>query len=136
VDRIRTLEREDRTFVRPQNFSLNGYLGCAWGMMRGERKTVTVKFFPPASRLVAETTWHPTQEIAFQTDGTILFSATVDGLEEIMRWVLTYADCAEVISPPELRAIITGRLLGAMARYADTSPSSDQAEQGNACEQP
>ncbi|MBT9176114.1 MAG: hypothetical protein DDT20_00416 [Firmicutes bacterium] len=136
VDRIRTLEREDRTFVRPPNFSLNGYLGCAWGMMRGERKRVTVKFFPPASRLVAETTWHPTQKITFEPDGTLLFSADVDGLEEIMRWVLTYADCALVISPPELRTAITERLLAAAARYANTDPSSGQAEQGSEYAQP
>ena len=136
VDRIRTLTRQDRTFERPRDFSLNRYLGCAWGMMRGERKKVTVKFFPPASRLVGETTWHPTQKMTFEPDGTILFSAEVDGLEEIMRWVLTYADCAEVIGPPELRTAITERLLGAAARYARTDPSGDQAEQGNGCEQP
>jgi predicted DNA-binding transcriptional regulator YafY len=135
VDRIRALEREDRTFVRPKNFSLDRYLGCAWSMMRGERQNVVVKFFPPASRLVAETAWHRTQKITSLPDGTILFSADVDGLDEIMRWVLTYGDCAEVISPPELRAAITERLLGAAARYSSTDPSGGQAEQESACGQ-
>jgi len=136
VDRIRTLEREDRTFVRPKNFNLDRYLGCAWGMMRGERQSVVVKFFPPASRLVAETAWHPTQKLTPEPDGTLLFAADVDGLEEVMRWVLTYADCAEVISPPQLRAAITERLRGAAARYASTGPADGQAEQESACGQP
>lgn len=118
VDRIRTLEREGRTFTRPHNFSLHAYLGCAWGMMRGERQKVVIKFYPPASRLVAETTWHPTQKLTQADDGTLLFSADVDGMEEITRWVLTYGDGAEVISPLELRTAIKERLVGTLIRYA------------------
>lgn len=136
VDRIRALEREDRTFVRPKNFNLDRYLGYAWGMMRGERQNVVIRFFPPASRLVAETAWHPTPKLTSEPDGTLLFAADVDGLEEVMRWVLTYADCAEVISPPQLRTAITERLRGAASRYVSTDPADGQAEQGSVCGQP
>lgn len=38
-----------------------------------------------------------------QRDGSVSYTATVAGLEEIARWLLSFGAEAEVIEPPELR---------------------------------
>jgi predicted DNA-binding transcriptional regulator YafY len=52
---------------------------------------------------VAEIRWHRTQEVSWNDDGSITFTATVEGLTEIRWWLLGYGDQVIVESPPELR---------------------------------
>lgn len=123
VDRIRWLESLKQSFERPRNFSLAGYLGSAWGMVRGERHQVSIRFLPPVSRLIAESQWHPTQRIEPESDvsfcGSVIFRAEVDGLDEIRRWVLSFAEYAEVIEPKELRDSIRASLLKTIHLYGE-----------------
>lgn len=119
VDRIKGLTTLSRRFERPKNFSLAGYLGCAWGMVRGERHKVSIRFFPPVSRLIAESQWHPTQRLDAQPDNTLIFHAEIDGLEEISRWVLSFSEYAEVIEPRELRDNIRDSLLKTLRLYGE-----------------
>lgn len=119
VDRIKRLCPEDRIFERPKSFSLYGYLGSAWGMMRGQRHLVKIRFLPPLSRLITESQWHPTQQVVANEDGSVIFTAEVDGLVEIRRWVLGFAECAEVIEPEELRLSIKESLAKMVSVYSD-----------------
>jgi len=119
LDRIKQLGVEERTFQRPKSFSLYGYLGSAWGIIRGQRNAVKIRFSPPLSRLIVESQWHPTQQLTTKEDGSVIFTAEVDGLVEIRRWVLGFGECAEVIEPQELRESIK-QCLGGMANvYCD-----------------
>jgi len=117
VDRIRELSIQDRNFERPPKFSFNSYIGSAWGIMRGQRHSVKVKFLPPISRLIAESQWHPTQETEFTAEGHLIFCAEVDGLEEIKRWVISFAEYAEVLEPQELKESILTSIRGMASNY-------------------
>jgi len=103
VERIKDLTMLERNFERPANFNLNSYLGHAWSMIKGEKQCVEVRFSPPHSRFIAESKWHPSQKIEFCDDGSIIFSAEIEGLEEFARWVLAYGEYAEVLHPSALR---------------------------------
>lgn len=76
----------------------------AWNMIPGpERHIVRIHFSRLVARNVADVRWHHTQQIQWQADDSIIFSAEVDGLNEIVWWILGYGDQAEVLEPPELR---------------------------------
>jgi len=49
---------------------------------------------------------YPQQKITKEQDGTVVFSAKVRNLEEVSRWVLSSADCVEILEPQELKEIV------------------------------
>lgn len=110
LGRIRTLEPTSDRYEIPVRFSLDRYLGNAWHLVREpqRRANVVVRFQPKVASNVAEVTWHKTQSMAWNADGTLDFRVTVDGLSEISWWILGYGDQAEVLAPEELRVAIAG----------------------------
>jgi predicted DNA-binding transcriptional regulator YafY len=119
VGRIRSLERLDETFKIPQGFSIERYLRNAWNLIpeSGPDREVTIRFQPLVARNVAEVSWHKTQRLEFNDDGTLDFHVSVSGLGEISWWILGYGDQAEVIGPPELRERVAGHAKRLLARY-------------------
>ena len=112
LSRFKTLTLMGTHFKLPKGLTLEKHLGNAWGMMRGEKTyEVELRFSPLISPNVAEVNWHRTQRIRWDEDGHVFFTATVDGLDEIVWWVLGYGPEVEVLRPPQLR-----QRLAAMAR--------------------
>ena len=102
----------------PPRFSLDRYLGNAWGVIRDPHTVhVLVRFQPLVARNVMESQWHRTQRMEWNADGTLDFHADVDGLREIQWWILGYGDQAEAIEPPELRDIVKQRVAALHDRY-------------------
>ncbi len=129
VGRIRTLERLDEKFKIPTGFSIERYLRNAWNLIPepGPDREVTVRFQPLVARNVAEVSWHKTQRLAFNDDGTLDFRGTVSGLGEISWWILGYGDQAEVIEPVELRERVAGHAERLLAKYQknDRNPNDE-----------
>ncbi len=78
---------------------------------------VVIRFSPDVASRVAETTWHPTQVIAHEPDGSLTWTASVAGIQEIRSWVLGWGGEAEVLGPEELRARVRSELTTALERY-------------------
>lgn len=73
----------------PANFDLQTYFGNAWAVYRGDRTyNVELYFTREAAPLVTETIWHATQKVQPQPDGGVVLSFEVNGLNEILHWVL------------------------------------------------
>jgi len=108
--RIRRLSVGAKEFDPPEslkNFDLDDYFGNAWSMIpEGKLYKVHLHFEPKVAGNVAEVSWHPTQRIEWNTDRSIEYHATVDGLGEIGWWILGYGDQVEVVAPKKLRARI------------------------------
>ena len=100
---IKTLDYTGRTFSYPLDFSLEEYMAKSWQVMKGEEAEVIVKFDARIAPLIKEVRWHPTQRIEDLPDGSILFTVTVSGTEEIKSWILSYGHQAEVVSPETLK---------------------------------
>ncbi len=109
----------DETYEIPAGFSLDSYLGNAWQMIREKDHPhhVIVKFAPMVAGNVAEIQWHKTQQIKPQPDGSIHFHVDVEGLNEIVWWVLGYGNQAEVLQPPELRQKILEHVHSLLKQY-------------------
>ncbi len=118
LGRFKEIASTGRRFKRPKDLTLEKHLGYAWRMIRGDtRYDVAMKFSPLVGPNVAEVTWHATQRVRWHDDGSITFTATVDGLDEIVWWVLGYGPHVEVLAPPELRARVREMTRETLARY-------------------
>jgi len=121
LGRFKHLAPADGRFTRPKGLSLEKHLGNAWRMIRGETThEVHLKFSPLVSPNVAEVTWHRTQKVSWDEDGCVHFRVTVDGLAEIVWWVLGYGPEVEVIEPAPLRALVADAARRVSALYEGT----------------
>ncbi len=133
VARFRSIRKLDATAEVPEEFDLRAYFGDAWAVYRGDQSyEVEVRFVPEASALVIETTWHHSQQVQRHEDGSVTLSFRVDGLEEIARWLLGWSGWAEVVRPPELRAIVVEQLRRALALNCERL-SADGPIRGAVC---
>ncbi|QDT39357.1 helix-turn-helix transcriptional regulator [Stratiformator vulcanicus] len=124
VGRIRKAELTDESYEIPPRFSLKAYFGDAWSFIRepNDRHDVVIRFGPKVAGNVAEVRWHRTQQIVRKPDGSIEFSVTVDGLSEIVWWVLGYGKEAEVIRPDKLRDMVGEHVQKLAQAYEIDSP--------------
>jgi len=111
IMRFQSLKMLEKPAHVPEDFDLAAFFGNAWGVYRGEKTyDIQIRFTPDAAPLVTETIWHRTQQAQPQPDGSVILSFQVDGLEEIVHWLLSWTGRAEVLTPPELRELLVGYL--------------------------
>jgi predicted DNA-binding transcriptional regulator YafY len=111
VIRFKSLRTLDSSSTVPSDFELKTYFGNAWAVYRGDQTyDVEIQFTPNAAELVTETTWHPTQTIQRHRDGGVTLTFQVDGLSEIVHWVLGWSGRAKVLRPAELRELVVEHL--------------------------
>lgn len=130
LNRLRSADPTDRPYGIPDGWTVERSLGRAWRMIRGgQRHQVEVRFDVECGRNVADTLWHPTQTVTWEPGGAgdagggaLRFRCEVDGLDEIVWWVLGYGPHAEVVAPQELRERVKALSSAAAARYAEASP--------------
>jgi predicted DNA-binding transcriptional regulator YafY len=118
IERIREVVLTPRTFEPPEESTLERDLRRAWDVIADQPATdVVLRFDATVAPRVGETTWHPTQRLEAQEDGSVVFRATVAGPIEIRLWILSWGDAVEVIEPVELREDVAGTLRRAAERY-------------------
>jgi len=118
LNRFTMVKPTDRPYAIPDDFNLDDELGHAWRMIRGDtRYDVELHFDREFAETLADTHWHATQQIDWHDDGSITFRCTVDGLDEIVWWVLSMGPHCEVKQPPELAARVKELAAGIVGRY-------------------
>jgi proteasome accessory factor B len=103
LNRFAEIKLTDQGYEIPGTFSLKKHLGNAWRMIRGPRRyDVELLFDKEFAETIGDTHWHDTQEIDWQDDGSIIFRCQVDGLDEIVWWLLSMGPHCTVKAPVEL----------------------------------
>ena len=101
---IKELKSLEKCFIEDKNFNVSDYLGQAWSMVpEGRLYHVKLRFLPEVAYTVSQTQWHSTQKVTFENDGSAIIEFRVDGLNEIIWWILSYGDQVEVLAPRILR---------------------------------
>ena len=103
LDRIQSLNLTDEPFEMPAHFKVEDFMQTSFGVFRGEPQRVRIRFASEIAGYISEKTWHQTQKIEPQKDGSIIFEARVAGTDEIKFWLMTWGAEAEVLSPAALR---------------------------------
>jgi predicted DNA-binding transcriptional regulator YafY len=115
VARFQSMRMLEQIAAIPEDFDLKAYFGNAWSIYRGaESYDVELLFSPDAAPLVTETVWHGTQQVTRRKDGSATVCFKVDGLEEIVWWILGWTGRVEVIKPEKLRTMVVEKLKTAL----------------------
>jgi predicted DNA-binding transcriptional regulator YafY len=117
VDRIKTLTLTKEGFRIPPDFSIEEYTKDSLGVMQDKNIKVVVRFDKNVAGYIKERTWHESQKIKQNKDGSITVTFTVAGTREIKFWVLSYGKSAEIMHPKALRDEIKKDLTLALKRY-------------------
>lgn len=120
VDRVRRIQELDERFAYPHDFSLEEYFRQAWGVDRGEPHRVAVRFwdhFNVLARVRKETAHRRDASLTPEPGGTMLYTDTVAGLNEIRVWLRSFGESAEVLEPVELRRSMLESALQILERY-------------------
>jgi proteasome accessory factor B len=120
LNRFIALAPTDIPYAIPDDFSLADYRGKAWRMIRGGRTyPIVIDFGADVAETVGDTNWHSTQQIEDHPDGSITFRCKVDGLDEIIWWVLGYGPHARVREPKELAERVAALVEATILRYQE-----------------
>ncbi|MEM8739716.1 MAG: WYL domain-containing protein [Planctomycetota bacterium] len=108
LSRFTRCQPTDQTFNAASGFSLDAYFGQAWRMIPGDRRRhrVRLRFAPAVAETVSETLWHRTQAAEHHDDGGVTLRFEIDGLNEIVWWILGYGPHCVVEEPAELRELV------------------------------
>ncbi len=119
LSRIISMNVLRERFTMPRNFDLDKYLRNAWHLIPGSGRDAQekVRIKPLVAGNVGELLSHKTQRTKLLDDGSLEFTATVSGLNEIAWWILGYGDQAEVLQPAKLRQLIAQRARNMAAMY-------------------
>ncbi len=118
LSRFTHLEPTGDVYTIPKTFTLDQHLGNAWRMMRGNKTyAVELHFDAEFADTIADTHWHATQEVTWNSDESITFECKVDGLEEIVWWILSMGPHCTVKKPVELIEQVRALALAMVKQY-------------------
>jgi hypothetical protein len=101
--------------IRSQNIEASANSGSA--IRRGEGKYRRVLCGVGGSLpYIRERTWHPSQQIETEPDGSIILALHVADLGEVKFWLIGFGAEAEVLEPAELRDDVKAECLGVVQR--------------------
>ncbi len=101
VQRMEAIELLPDKFS-PRVFDARHYLGDAWGIIKGKKTEVVLEFTEEQAVFLQEKQWHTSQKITKHKKGMMRMTLTVDGLDEVFWWILSYGSNVKVIKPKEL----------------------------------
>jgi predicted DNA-binding transcriptional regulator YafY len=85
-------------------------------MIWGEPTEVKIWFSPKQAPYIEERTWHPSQRIEKQDDGSVILSLQVADEDEVKRWLIGFGAEASVLAPGKLRQEIRQEWKAGLAR--------------------
>lgn len=115
IARFKALRLIEEPAEIPADFDLREYFGNAWSVFRGDKTyDIELRFIPASAKVVAETIWHHTQMAKTHRDGSVTLTFRVDGLNEILNWLLSWSGKVTVANPAELRTLFIQSLQSAI----------------------
>jgi predicted DNA-binding transcriptional regulator YafY len=117
IDRIRQAEVLGEPFDIPANFNIDDYFRGSWGIITGPEFRVKLKFSSNIADFISECTWHPSQKLSKNKDGSLNAEFKVDGLSEIKTWAIGFGENVEVLEPFELKKDIAKTLEKTLLLY-------------------
>lgn len=109
---------KDRQFTIDPSFSAEDYLRTGFLAERGDTAVeVAIWFDAYQARYIRERQFHPSQQIAEHTDGSLTLRFQSGALAEIRRWVMSFGSHARVLAPASLVEDVAAELRAALERY-------------------
>ena len=135
IERIRSVKVTNIRFTERSDFDFEQLHRTAFNMIWGEPQTVRIRFFTAQAPYVKERTWHASQKLTEQSDGSVIMEMAVGDLGEVRRWLIGWGAEAEVLEPPELAREVEDharRILSKGNTMRDTIPTTRASKQDRA----
>jgi predicted DNA-binding transcriptional regulator YafY len=116
-DVIDVERRRGDKFAYPKSYSPRAFLGEPFGIRRGKREKVVLRFAPAVAKYVKRRRIHATQKLIDEQDGALTVEMTPEGLDQLDSFVFEYRDNVEVLEPPSFRAEIVRQVVRIGAIY-------------------
>jgi predicted DNA-binding transcriptional regulator YafY len=101
--RIQAAAETGRAFERPRGFSLEQRLRGSFAVFSGKGEhDVVIRFSAVVADYIREKRWHPSQQLRELPRGGLELRLKLSSLEEIKRWILSWAGHAVAVAPREL----------------------------------
>lgn len=123
LPRVRNVRVSKTTFRRPADFSIGNLLQGSFGVFSKQNKSgmkIKIRFDAFGAQLVQERLWHQSQKMRNLRGGGLELSLTLGNFEEVERWVLSWGNHAEVVSPRELRTRLAKTAADLSRRYSNS----------------
>lgn len=118
VDRMDEVSLTDFRFNPPQDFDLKSYLSGSFGIYRGAKAVhIKVRFSPSVARYVQESTWHPSQKLTRQKNGSLIAEFDLETAEDIKHGLFGFGKHAIVLAAESLRPRIIQGLQSTLLQY-------------------
>lgn len=117
LERIKTVTVTEDMFELPRSVSLADRLDRAFGLIEESPEEVKIWIAPEWAYFVKERSWHPTQTIELQKDGSVILTMRCGGLDELTAWVLSFGPAAKVLGPQSLIDQVSSQLTAAAQSY-------------------
>lgn len=120
LSRFREVEVTQKHCFIEDDFDIDQYLANLWGIESKKDENPTtfqVRFSPAVARYIKEESYYQDPQITDNPDGTILFTVTVRGADEFLRWFRQYGPDAELLKPEKYRKQIIQEIEEMKNRY-------------------
>ncbi len=101
---IRDAKPLEQTFHKPVDFSLKEY-ACqnAIGIFHGDEENIVLLFTKEAASFIENYSFHPTQKMKKNKDGSVTLSMRTGGLRELCYFLVAWEDSVQIIAPELLK---------------------------------
>jgi predicted DNA-binding transcriptional regulator YafY len=117
VERVQRMEVLDEGFEIPADFSPSEYARSAFGISGGRAETVELVFGPEMAGYIRERTWHESQRLEDERDGSVRLVMDVAPGFELRAWIKGFLPHVRVVRPRGLRDEIARELAAAQAQF-------------------
>jgi predicted DNA-binding transcriptional regulator YafY len=90
-----------------------------FGAVKDEPFEVKVKFSPQSAAYVSEREWSMGEQKVLHSDGTLSLTFLAVSQPEVVSWLLSFGDTAEILSPKWLRQDIRNKVKSLVRTYND-----------------
>lgn len=125
LDRIEGIVLADRVAARPEGFSLQAYADQSFGIYQDDTHDVVLRFTAHAAEAARHWRFHSGQTLAAREDGGVEVSFRSSGMRELSWHLFTWGADVEIVSPPQLRALLLQNLREALAAHGDPALSRE-----------
>jgi predicted DNA-binding transcriptional regulator YafY len=120
------------TYNIPEDFNAADYLGSEWDIHVSQAlETVKLRFNAKIINRIIETTWHPSQTVDVQPDGSIVMTFKIRDATYFRAFILGFGDDVEVLEPETLREQIKSLVFSLQDIYTRKGAELDHAPTTN-----
>ncbi|TKB63313.1 MAG: transcriptional regulator [Nitrospira sp.] len=117
LERVKTITVTEDMFVLPRSASFMERLDRTFGLIDETPQEVKIWIASEWAYFVKERSWHPTQKLQSQKDGSVILTMQCGGLDELTARVLSFGPGAKVLGPQTLIDHVVSQLTASAKSY-------------------